>query len=391
MARMKVCMVTSTRADWGLLTPLARALREHPGVDLRIVATNMHLLENHGMTINEILDAGFTVDARVPMDVAGERPADKVLAMSRCMAGMAEAFSAIRPNAVVILGDRFEMLAVASAAAVMRIPIVHIAGGTVSEGAIDDSIRHAITKLSTLHLVETEEFRRRVIQMGEEPDRVVNTGALGVYNIMHQPLMDAARLAASLDGFDLSDGPSMLVTYHPATLDNGDPADQVRDLIAAIDPFTDCKVLFTHPNNDAGGDIIAAKIEEYVAANPGRVHAVRSLGMIRYLSALRFVDVVVGNSSSGIVEVPSMHIPTVDIGIRQRGRLCGASVIHCSTDPADIQQAIEYALSPAGRHRARIAENPYYRADTVGLMVDAITALDAGPAGPKKFYNLPQA
>lgn len=385
---MKVCIITGTRADWGLLTPLARALADIADVRLQIVATNMHLMEEYGMTVHEIEDAGFSIDARVPMDVEGETSASRVRAMSLCMNGMADVFERLAPDVALILGDRFEMLAVASAAAMMRIPIVHIAGGTVSEGALDDSIRHAITKLATLHLVETDEARQRVIQMGEDPEKVVNTGALGVYNIMNQELMSAEQLAASLDGFDLSVGRSMLVTFHPATLDNGDPATQITNLIAALDAFPTCKVLFTHPNNDAGGEAIAARIQEYAAANADHVHFVRSLGMVRYLSALQFVDVVVGNSSSGIVEVPSMHIPTVDIGIRQRGRLCSDSVIHCSVDSADIQMAIARALSPAGQHRARTAINPYYKPDTVAYMVEAILSLGSGPAGPKKFYNL---
>jgi UDP-hydrolysing UDP-N-acetyl-D-glucosamine 2-epimerase len=385
----KICMVTSTRADWGLLTPLATALRARRDVDLRIVATNMHLIERYGMTVNEITAAGFDVAARVDMTVDGDDEASRAHAMAKCMDGMADVFKALQPNCIVLLGDRYEMLGVAGAAMVMRIPIVHIAGGAISEGAVDDAVRHALTKLSALHLVETEQNRRRVIQMGEQPDRVINTGAVGVWNIMHQPLLSQTELQASLDGFTLDAKSSLLVTYHPATLDTEGPAVRFSQLLEALDQFPQSQVLITFPNNDAGGDRIVERIEAYAAANPGRVKAVKSLGMLRYLSALRCVAAVVGNSSSGIVEVPSMHIPTVNIGMRQNGRLCSNSVVHCGDSAADIAQAIHFALSDEGRARAAAAENPYYQPDTVRIMVDAIMNFDPVAAGPKKFYDLP--
>lgn len=384
----RICIATSTRADWGLLTPLAGALRDNPQVELQIVATNMHLSERCGMTVHEITDAGFTVDARVPMEAAGDSAADRVRAMAQCLAGTAEAFERLRPDAVIILGDRYEMLAVASAAAMMRIPIIHIAGGTVSEGAVDDSIRHAITKLASLHLAETDEARRRIVQMGEDPARVAATGALGVWNIMNQPLLSKAELEESLGGFTLDPESTLLVTYHPATLDNGDPAARFNELLGALDMFPRSKVLLTHPNNDAGGEAIAALVEDYARANPDRVRAVTSLGMLRYLSSLRNVAAVVGNSSSGIVEVPSMHIPTVDVGIRQKGRLCSASVIHCADDCESITEAIATALSSEGRRQAREASNPYYRPDTVTLMVRTILDFMPRRNVTKRFNNL---
>lgn len=384
----RICIATSTRADWGLLTPLAGALRDNPQVELQILATNMHLSRRCGMTVDEITDAGFTVDARVPMEAPGDSPADRVRAMALCLEGTTDAFERLRPDAVIILGDRYEMLAVASAAAMMRIPVIHIAGGTVSEGAVDDSIRHAITKLASLHLAETDESRRRIIQMGEDPGRVVATGALGVWNIMNQPLLSRAELEESLDGFPLDPESTLLVTYHPATLDNGDPAARFYELLGALDMFPRSNILLTHPNNDAGGEAIAALVEDYARANPDRVKAVTSLGMRRYLSALRHVAAVVGNSSSGIVEVPSMHIPTVDVGIRQKGRLCSSSVIHCADDCESITEAIAMALSPEGRRQARRATNPYYRPDTVELMVKAILDFMPRRAVAKRFHNL---
>lgn len=388
-AAHRICIVTGTRADWGLLTPLAEALRARDDVALDIVATNMHLSERCGMTVNEITEAGFTVTARVPMNVDGDDGASRARAMATCTAGMADALDGIRPDCVIILGDRYEMLAVASVAALMRIPIVHIAGGTVSEGAIDDSIRHAITKLASLHLVETDDARRRVIQMGENPEHVFTVGAPGVWNIMNRRLMSKAELEASLDGFTLDPKSTLLVTYHPATLDDSDPVARFDELTDALDRFPRSHVLITHPNNDAGGEAVARRVESYARANSDRVKAVTSLGMLRYLSALRYVAAVVGNSSSGIVEVPSMHIPTVDIGIRQQGRICSRSVIHCHDNADDIAAAIATALSPEGRSRARNAENPYYRPDTVSLMTRHIIDWLNGPQTPKKFHNIP--
>jgi UDP-N-acetylglucosamine 2-epimerase (non-hydrolysing)/GDP/UDP-N,N'-diacetylbacillosamine 2-epimerase (hydrolysing) len=382
----KICLVTSTRADWGLLTPLAKALDARPDVELHIVATNMHLIERYGMTVNEIVAAGFDNVLCVDMAVDGDDEVSRAHSMARCLNGMADTFAVLRPDMVILLGDRYEMLSVASAALVMRLPIVHIAGGAISEGAVDDAVRHALTKMSSLHLVETEQNRKRVIQMGENPHKVINTGALGVWNIMHQPLMNREHLEDTLDGFELDSKSTLLVTYHPATLDAEDPVTRFDALLAALDEHPG-NVLITYPNNDAGGDRIAQRVEDYAKANPTRVKAVKSLGMLRYLSALRCVAAVVGNSSSGIVEVPSMHIPTVNIGMRQNGRLCSDSVIHCGDTSDEISEAISYALSPEGRARAARAENPYFQPDTVAIMVDAIMHFDT--TNPqKKFYDL---
>ena len=256
----------------------------------------------------------------------------------------------------------------------LRIPIIHIAGGTVSFGAVDDSLRHAITKLASLHLTETEEHRRRVIQMGEDPANVVTCGALGVWNIMHQPLLPEQELRTALGGFPVSRHSTILATYHPATLDDVSPARSFRQLLAALDRFPDHNVLFSGANNDAGGMAINAMIEEYAAANPTRVKAVKSLGMGLILSAMCHSAVFVGNSSSGIVEAPSAGIPTVDIGNRQKGRQRAASVIHCEGDADAIEAAIRRALSPQMQDLAARRESPYYHHDTRRIMTDAIIA-----------------
>lgn len=383
----KIAIATGTRADWGLLSGIAVALRERPDCRVTVLATNMHLQARYGMTLNEIKADGFDDIITVPMPDTGDTPTGTIDAMAACMSGMARALGSLRPDLIVILGDRFEMLATATAALMMRIPIVHISGGEISEGAIDDSIRHAITKMATLHLTSTEPYRRRVIAMGEEPDRVLNTGSIGVWNLLNEPLMSRSDLEQSI-GFTLPAG-SLLVTYHPATLDNADTSARCGELLSALDRFPDSHILITYPNNDARGRIIIDMIEAYAARNPQRVRVIPSLGKLRYLSALRCVSAVVGNSSSGIIEVPSMGIPTVNIGIRQRGRLCSDSVIHCGDSADEIAAAIAKALSPEGQATARTASNPYVRPDTLELSVRAIAETPLDRLSSKKFYDIP--
>ena len=386
--KKRVCFATSTRADWGLLQPLALALRDGGGVEVQVLATNMHLMPRYGYTVGEIEAAGFAVDASVPVDVQGDDDASRVHVMAQCMAGAADAFARLRPDAVVILGDRYEMLAIASSAATMHIPVIHIAGGEISEGALDDAFRHAITKLSTLHLTATEPYRRRVIQMGEAPDRVVNTGAIGVWNAMNIKAMTRAELSADL-GFDL-DRPFALVTYHPATNDlEASPAERAGELLVALDAFPGLAAIITYPNNDAHGAHIIDRLTAYAASRRDRVLPVQSLGMLRYHSLLRLASVVVGNSSSGIVEAPSAGVPTVDIGMRQRGRMAGPSVIHCGDDAASIREAIARALSPDMQALAARRQNPYGSPGTLGRMTDAVLAFVATlPCPPKTFYDI---
>lgn len=383
----KVAIVTSTRADWGLLSGIARELALRDDVDLRIVATNMHLDPRYGNTITEIEADGFDVAERVEMIPATDDPVDVAKATSRCLAGMADAFGRLRPDLLLILGDRYEMLAVATAATLMRIPIAHIAGGEISEGAIDDNIRHALTKLSALHLVATEPYRRRVIAMGEHPSRVVNTGAIGVYNIANMDLMTRDRLEASIGGMAL-DRESLLVTMHPATADDGVVVDRMQSLLDALDRFPKSNLLITYPNNDSNGAVIIDMINRYAERWPRRVTVVPSLGRVRYLSALRYVGAVVGNSSSGIVEVPSAGIPTVDVGIRQKGRIAAGSVIHVADDADSIAAGITKALSEGFRAGAAKAVNPYYKPDTLKLIVDAVAETPIEMLRSKSFYDV---
>lgn len=381
-----ICIATGTRADWGLLSPIATALRGDERLTVQILATNMQTLARFGNTADEIRADGFEIDALVPVPDGDDSEQSRAEAMSACLGGAAEAFGRLTPDAVVVLGDRFEMLAVASAAAVMRIPIVHISGGEITEGAVDDCLRHAITKLATLHLTTTEAYRRRVISMGEEPTRVITIGAPGVWNAFNQSLPTDAELLNSLGIVGSPD--IALVTFHPATLDPADPVERFEAVVEALNRFKNLHIIITYPNNDARSQGIISRIEAWAAAEPERVTAVKSLGMKRYLAASRLARVVVGNSSSGIVEVPSAGTPTVDIGIRQRGRVAGASVIHCGDSADEIADAIARALSPEMQALAARRENPYAQADTIGVAARAIADFVLNYDGaPKKFYE----
>lgn len=385
----KICIVTSTRADWGILMPLARKLRRSGRVDLQILATNMHLLDAYGHTADAIIADGFSIDAKVPMpDANGADAASRARAMGTCAAGVADAFARLKPDAVLLLGDRFEMLAVASAAAVMAIPIIHMHGGEISEGAIDDSIRHAITKLSTIHLTATEQYRRRVIQMGEHPGRVINTGSIGVWNIFNSPRIPSEQILTALDL--PANEPYAVATFHPATLDPADPGEQCRTMLQAVMDRPGLNLIVTYPNNDTGSEAVIAAIEDYTSRYPGRIAAVPSLGLQRYLSACAGAEFVIGNSSSGIIEVPSLGVPVINLGIRQRGRMRSEAVVDSPVEAGAIAKAIDLAEDPAHRRFCYATPNPYEKPDSPQLACEAVLDfVSTLPAPPKTFYDLP--
>lgn len=386
-----IAVITGTRADWGLLSPAARLLRDTPGVRLSVVATNMHLSQRHGHTVDGIIAEGFDVTHRVAVpEGADDSGAGRAHAAAVCLAGVADALAELLPDTAVILGDRFEALASAQAAVLTAVPVTHLHGGETSRGAVDDSMRHAITKLASLHLCATDDARQRIIQMGEQPDSVITVGAPGVYNALKMPKMPLDELRRSLGGFDIDPERTLLVTYHPETNDRAaSPAQRFETLLQALDRFDGCNIILTGTNNDAGANGIRSLAAEYAAANPERVLAVESLGARRYLSTMARCAAVVGNSSSGIIEAPSMRVPTVDIGGRQAGRQCADSVIHCAAGANDIAEAIAEALTPEARMRAATVANPYYRPETPHAIVDAIFShLPLSVA--KTFYDIPR-
>ncbi len=386
--KRKICVVTSTRADWGLLSGIAKALNSRDDVTLQIIATNMHLSEKFGSTWKEIERDGLKIDRKVTMPVETDSPSGTVDAMGECMKGMAKAFQELKPDMLLILGDRYEMLAVASTALIFRIPVAHIAGGTISEGAFDESIRHSITKMSHLHFTETEECRRRVIQLGENPAHVFNTGAIGIYNINHTDFLSKEELEQEL-GTSIPDK-SLLITFHPSTLDDMPPRTQCENLLKALDFHDDIKVIFTYPNNDPNGQIIIELIEAYAAQHPDRCIVFPSLGARRYLSALHYVAAVAGNSSSGIVEVPSMHIPTLNIGIRQKGRQRAESVTDCGVSLEEINAGLDLVLSEKERNRVKSIPNPYEQPDTLHKIVETVATFPLENIIRKPFYDINQ-
>ena len=381
-----ICVVTGSRAEYGLLSRLMRMIKESQDCRLQVIATNMHLLPEYGNTYLEIERDGFHIDAKVSMKKTSDDAYGVIASMSEEMKGMNEALRRLSPDMVVILGDRYEMLVVAIISMLQHIPIVHLHGGEISEGAVDDSIRHSITKMSSLHFTSTEVYRKRVIQLGEQPDRVFYVGSLGVENLQQVSLMNKQDLEASLD-FTFADS-TIMVTYHPVTLGNRSPKDEIDDFLLALDAFPELKVLFTMPNSDQGGDVIRHAIEGYCRQNGDRCSCYSSLGVHRYLSALQYVVVVVGNSSSGLIEVPSAHIPTLNIGERQKGRIHGESVLDCGSDTASIIAGLNQVLSYEFRMGAYVAMNPYEKENTAQLIFDIISTYPLDILQRKPFYNL---
>ena len=382
----KICVVTGTRAEYGLLSRLMRLIDESEDCQLQVVATNMHLLPEYGNTYQEIEKDGFRIDAKVLMRKTTDDAYGVIASMAEEMNGMNEALRELCPDMVVILGDRYEMLVVATVAMLQRIPIAHLHGGEISEGAMDDSIRHSITKMSSLHFTSTEEYRRRVIQLGEQPERVFYVGAMGVENLKKVPLMRKLELEDSLN-FKF-EGLSVLVTYHPVTLGNRIPKDEISDLLKALDSFSSLKVLFTMPNSDQGGEEIRSAIEAYCVRNEERCRCFKSLGVRRYLSALGYVTAVVGNSSSGLLEVPSAHIPTLNIGDRQKGRTRGASVVDVASDEASIVKGLQKVLSPNFRAFCKTTTRNYEKEGTAESIFKVISTYSLDTFLQKSFYNL---
>lgn len=383
----KVCVVTGTRAEYGLLRPLIQKINNDNDLELQLVVTGMHLSPEFGLTYKEIEQDGFEITERNEMLLSSDTPNGISKSIGLGTIGFADIFTRIAPDMVVILGDRYEALAAATAAMIHRIPIAHIHGGELTEGLIDESIRHAITKMSLLHFTATERYRNRVMQLGEQPNRVFCVGALGVENIKTYKLMSKEELAKNI-GF-LLDTPYFLVTFHPVTLENNTAGKQFENLLDALDKFPEYHVIFTKANADTDGRIINQKIDEYVNRNKGKAVAFISLGMVRYLSALRYCDMVLGNSSSGIVEAPSFHIPTVNIGDRQKGRVRGKSVIDCKGTLEEIENAIHVAQMMNENNTLQNTDNPYEGRNTSATIVSAIKNYLMADINIKKhFYDI---
>jgi UDP-hydrolysing UDP-N-acetyl-D-glucosamine 2-epimerase len=383
----RICVVTGSRAEYGLLYWLMRALADDPEVDFRLAVTGMHLAPEFGSTWRAIEADGFAIDETVETLLSGDTPVAVAKSIGLGVIGFADAFARMRPDIVVLLGDRFETFAAAQAAMIATIPIAHIHGGEVTEGAVDEAMRHAITKMAHLHFTAAEPYRRRVIQLGEDPARVFTVGAPGLDNVSRIEPLDRPALARGLD-FDLGAAPLLLVTYHPATANGVRPERPTRALLDALDAFPELRVLITHANADAGGRVVNRMIDERAAARPGRVKAVASLGTAVYLSAMRAAAAVVGNSSSGIIEAPALGRPTVNLGERQAGRLRAASIIDCAEETGAIKAAIETALSPAFQAAAAQAEPPYGRGGAAAAIHRVLRSVPLDDLARKHFHDL---
>jgi GDP/UDP-N,N'-diacetylbacillosamine 2-epimerase (hydrolysing) len=382
-----VCAVTSTRADYGILKPLLSRLAETPGIDLRIVATGSHLCPEHGSTYLEIEGDGFPIHRKIEIQTASDTRAAMSKSMGMAMICFADYFKENAPDLLVLLGDRYEIMAVACAAANQRVPIAHLYGGETTEGAVDEAFRHSITKMGAIHFTSCEAYRKRVVQLGEHPRNVYNSGSLGVENIMKAELMSLGELSESL-GFALDEGKYCVVTFHPVTLENETAARQLCELADAMDRFPQMRYIITKANSDAGGAAINRLWAEY-AANRGNCALTASLGMKRYLSALKHGAAMIGNSSSGLLEGPASGIPAVDIGDRQKGRLRADSVLHCEPVCPDISAAMEKAFSPEFREFCRKAKNPYGDGEASKRIVEIIkNRLEGGISLKKAFYDV---
>ncbi len=382
----KVCVVTGTRAEYGLLKPLIEKISNDAELQLQLVATGMHLSPEFGLTYKEIEQDGFEITERNEMLLSSDTPNGITKSVGLGIIGFADIFTRIAPDMAVILGDRYEALAAATAAMIHRIPIAHIHGGELTLGAIDDAIRHSVTKMGTLHFTATEEYRRRVIQMGEAPENVFYVGALGVENIKTQKLMEKGELAQSLKT-DL-DMPYVMVTFHPVTLENNTAGEQFENLLSVLEKYKEYRIIFTKANADTDGRVINQKIDQYVEQNSKRASAYTSLGMMRYLSAVKYCEMVIGNSSSGIVEAPSFRVPTVNIGNRQIGRIRAESVIDCGNSSEDIYTAIEKAKVIKIEGMLQKMKNPYEKSGTSEKIYSEIKKyLLQNKMTEKRFYD----
>jgi GDP/UDP-N,N'-diacetylbacillosamine 2-epimerase (hydrolysing) len=382
----KVCVFTGTRADYGLLKPLLHAIKSHPDLTLQLIVSGMHLKKRYGSTYKEIQKDGFTIDASVK--ILGHEDHQQALcdAMARGLTRYAAVFNQLQPDILVVLGDRFEALSIASTALIYRLPIAHIHGGEATFGVIDEAIRHAITKMAHLHFTATEVYRQRVIQLGEHPTRVFNVGSLGIEHIEQLSLLTREALSTSLN-FNL-DGTIALATYHPETLSSSNN-EHIKSLIAALDTFKDLKVVFTYANADTGGTVINDCIDEYVKKNSQRACCYASLGQHRYLSMLNIADFVIGNSSSGIIEAPHFKTPTVNIGTRQEGRLQALSTINCAHDTQSIIDAISTALSKTFINSLKTMTNPYRGEAPSKTICSILTTTHLDDIVHKSFYDIP--
>ena len=385
MMNRKICIITGTRAEYGLLYWLMKEIEADSELELQLIVTGMHLSPEFGLTYKEI-EKEFKIDKKVEILLSSDTPIGISKSMGLAQISFAEAYEELKPDIVVVLGDRYEIFSAVSSAMVARIPIAHLHGGETTEGAFDEAIRHAITKMSHLHFTATDEYRDRVIQLGEHPSRVFNVGGMGIENIKRLKLLSRSEFENSIE-FKLN-RKNILVTFHPVTLENSTAKEQFQEILNVLDGLEDTHILFTKANSDTDGRVINQMIDRYVNDNPTKSVAFTSLGQLRYLSALQYVDAVVGNSSSGLIEAPSFKIATVDIGDRQKGRIKASSVIDVSNSKSEILGAFEKLYSNSFRLLLQDVKNPYGDGCASSKIIELFRSVDLSSILKKSFYNI---
>lgn len=381
-----VCAVTGTRAEYGLLRLLLEELSSSKNINLQLLVTGTHLSQKHGFTYKEIEADGFSIDWKVNMLDEGNDAVALTKAMGKALSGFADAYAALKPDIVVLVGDRYEILMAAVAAMMASIPIAHIHGGEVTEGAIDEAIRHSVTKMAHLHFVASEEYKARVIQLGEDVRRIHLVGGLGVDSIKKISLLSKDELEEKID-FKFGKR-NLLVTFHPVTLENKSIEYQIDELLAALDVLNETHIIFTMPNADPQSDLIRNRLDQF-ASTRANVKIYESLGQLKYFSIIPFVDAVVGNSSSGLLEVPSFKKPTINIGSRQNGRLKASSVIDCSADRVSIIGAIKSVYSSDFQDVLKNTINPYGTGGASKLIAEILERIDVDGLLVKEFNDIP--
>ncbi|MGO4919932.1 UDP-N-acetylglucosamine 2-epimerase [Maribacter spongiicola] len=381
----KIAVITGTRAEYGLLKPLIKAIDSAENLQLQLLVTGMHLMPEFGNTYLQIVKDGFTIDAKIEDGLKGDSALDISKAVGQATIGFAKTFSELKPELIVVLGDRSEILAGVTAAVISNIPVAHIHGGETTEGAYDEFIRHAITKMSHLHFASCEVYRKRIIQLGEQPHTVFNVGAIGIDSIRNLQLMDKLSFEESI--FKTLDKKAVLITFHPVTMENSTAQVQFNELLMALDDLKETTLIFTKPNSDKGGKTIIEMIDSYVENNAEKAISFTSLGQLRYLSALKHVNFVIGNSSSGILEVPYFHIPTINIGDRQKGRVAPMSVIHCEPTAHEILLAISKSTNKKFLDDIRNQELLFGNGDATNKILNQLITFDNQNL-KKSFYDL---
>lgn len=385
MNKRKICVVTGTRAEYGLLYWLMKEIEADSALSLQVIVTGMHLSPEFGLTYKEI-EKEFQINKKIEMLLSSDTPVGISKSMGLAQIGFAEAYEELRPDIIVLLGDRYEIFAAASAALIARIPIAHLHGGETTEGAFDEAIRHSITKMGHFHFTANEEYRTRVIQLGENPNRVFNVGGMGIENIHRLKLLTREEFEASIN-FKLAEK-NLIVTFHPVTLENSTAKDQFKELLLALDERDGTHIIFTKANSDTDGRVINQMIDSYVNQNQNKSVAFDSLGQQRYLSALKFMDAVVGNSSSGLAEAPSFKIGTLNIGDRQAGRMKASSVIDCDPTRTSISDAFMKLYSKEFQDSLKDTKNPYGEGCASKEIVSVLKTAELGSLIKKEFYNL---